>query len=286
MMPQPYTDPVAKLLAHGRFTDNDIGKPWPDYLELGLTHEHVPELIRMATDRDLDASSSKSLRVWAPLHAWRALAQLRAEEAIQPLLLWLERDEDDDWLNNDVRRIFAMIGPSAIPALEAFLGDDGVSVMGRLSIPECFVEMARDHPAERDRCVGVLVRRLEALATGDPELNAMFIWGLMDLGATEAIGLIRRAFAENRVELQILGDVEDVEMAMGLRAERSTPPPRLGLFKDTFALEELAAGGFDDETDHPAPWNVAVRRGPKVGRNDPCPCGSGEKFKKCCLDDY
>jgi len=25
-----------------------------------------------------------------------------------------------------------------------------------------------------------------------------------------------------------------------------------------------------------------VRETPKVGRNDPCPCGSGKKFKKCC----
>ncbi len=25
-----------------------------------------------------------------------------------------------------------------------------------------------------------------------------------------------------------------------------------------------------------------VNSGPKVGRNDPCPCGSGKKFKKCC----
>jgi hypothetical protein len=24
------------------------------------------------------------------------------------------------------------------------------------------------------------------------------------------------------------------------------------------------------------------RDGPKVGRNDPCPCGSGKKYKKCC----
>src|SRR5258708_36895867 len=24
------------------------------------------------------------------------------------------------------------------------------------------------------------------------------------------------------------------------------------------------------------------RAAPKVGRNDPCPCGSGRKFKKCC----
>lgn len=25
------------------------------------------------------------------------------------------------------------------------------------------------------------------------------------------------------------------------------------------------------------------RRPPQVGRNDPCPCGSGRKFKHCCL---
>jgi preprotein translocase subunit SecA len=25
-----------------------------------------------------------------------------------------------------------------------------------------------------------------------------------------------------------------------------------------------------------------VRAGKKVGRNDPCPCGSGKKYKKCC----
>ncbi len=24
------------------------------------------------------------------------------------------------------------------------------------------------------------------------------------------------------------------------------------------------------------------RETPKVGRNEPCPCGSGRKFKKCC----
>ncbi len=26
--------------------------------------------------------------------------------------------------------------------------------------------------------------------------------------------------------------------------------------------------------------------GRKVGRNDPCPCGSGKKYKKCCLPKY
>ncbi len=31
----------------------------------------------------------------------------------------------------------------------------------------------------------------------------------------------------------------------------------------------------------PQPVQV-IREGPKVGRNDPCPCGSGKKYKKCC----
>ncbi|WP_455232966.1 SEC-C metal-binding domain-containing protein [Geopseudomonas aromaticivorans] len=26
------------------------------------------------------------------------------------------------------------------------------------------------------------------------------------------------------------------------------------------------------------------KRAQKVARNDPCPCGSGLKFKKCCLN--
>ena len=26
-----------------------------------------------------------------------------------------------------------------------------------------------------------------------------------------------------------------------------------------------------------------VRKEKKIGRNDPCPCGSGKKYKKCCL---
>ena len=28
-----------------------------------------------------------------------------------------------------------------------------------------------------------------------------------------------------------------------------------------------------------------VVKGPKIGRNDPCPCGSGKKYKKCCGRD-
>ena len=33
----------------------------------------------------------------------------------------------------------------------------------------------------------------------------------------------------------------------------------------------------------PQPPLPKAPSGPKAGRNDPCPCGSGKKFKKCCL---
>lgn len=33
--------------------------------------------------------------------------------------------------------------------------------------------------------------------------------------------------------------------------------------------------------------HIIRRDGPKVGRNDPCPCGSGKKYKHCCyVKDY
>ena len=31
---------------------------------------------------------------------------------------------------------------------------------------------------------------------------------------------------------------------------------------------------------------TARRIGPKIGRNGPCPCGSGRKYKHCCLPKY
>jgi uncharacterized protein len=31
-------------------------------------------------------------------------------------------------------------------------------------------------------------------------------------------------------------------------------------------------------------WNERLMSGYKTGRNEPCPCGSGKKYKKCCMD--
>jgi preprotein translocase subunit SecA len=40
----------------------------------------------------------------------------------------------------------------------------------------------------------------------------------------------------------------------------------------------LSLSGSETAPEAPKP----VIRGPKIGRNEPCPCGSGKKYKKCC----
>lgn len=41
--------------------------------------------------------------------------------------------------------------------------------------------------------------------------------------------------------------------------------------------------GLPGEDEEPLPPPVEpIKAGKEVGRNDPCPCGSGKKYKKCC----
>ncbi len=50
--------------------------------------------------------------------------------------------------------------------------------------------------------------------------------------------------------------------------------------------EDDFVDGFDDgfeEGYEDVPPETIVRHDPRIGRNDPCPCGSGKKYKKCCF---
>ncbi|MBZ0166784.1 MAG: SEC-C domain-containing protein, partial [Candidatus Omnitrophica bacterium] len=69
--------------------------------------------------------------------------------------------------------------------------------------------------------------------------------------------------------------------------------PQNFVHDDAQGLENVARSVGSDETSgqprskfspsEPPPKAVPVtKQGPKVGRNDPCPCGSGKKHKKCC----
>lgn len=49
-----------------------------------------------------------------------------------------------------------------------------------------------------------------------------------------------------------------------------------------YALFEKEGGEWRFADAHPLKTGPVRREEPKIGRNDPCPCGSGKKHKKCC----
>ncbi len=51
---------------------------------------------------------------------------------------------------------------------------------------------------------------------------------------------------------------------------------------ETAAEEHHVHGPGCSHHHHHHQVETYVRAQPKVGRNDPCPCGSGKKSKKCC----
>ena len=219
-----YAPPVSELLSLGYPRQRPR---WVDYPALGLTEEHVPELIRMLQDEDLHWADGESDEVWAPLHTWRALGALRAEAAIEPLvalLPWID-DYDDDWLIDDLPDIFAQIGEPAVPALGIFLADDRYGLWARVTAAGSLGKIGQAHPEAREVCVAALSTQLAHFNTVDEELNGFIVSALVDLKAVEAAPVMEQAFAADKVDISVLGDWEDVQIALGLLDKRLTPSP-------------------------------------------------------------
>ncbi len=226
-----YSPTVAKLLALG---DTHEGPEWPNYLELGLSTEHIPELISLATNTDLYWSEAEGPEVWAPVHAWRALGQLRAEAAIEPLLPLFHELIDSDWASEELPEVYGLIGPSAIPALARYGADPSHGLWPRLAATHGLERIAVHYSTARPTCVAALSHQLEQFRTNEPEFNGFLISFLIELKAIEAAPLIERAFAANQVDLSIVGDWEDVQVALGFIAARETPRPRYHHFQPPF----------------------------------------------------
>jgi preprotein translocase subunit SecA len=128
--------------------------------------------------------------------------------------------------------------------------------------------------------------QLEKCAGQSEMLNAFLVSPLLDLEAREALPTIERAFAAGCVDAEVVGDYEAVEIALGVKTQRQRPPQPNALTRMAEKLQAIAAGGqpsdaSPDAASGPARLQPYLSPG-KPGRNDPCPCGSGKKHKKCC----
>ncbi len=282
---ESYSPPLDQLLKLGQPKGYAFSL---DYASLGIGAEHIPGLLRMVTDDGLHNASGKSSLVWAPLHAWRALAQLKAEQAVGPLLGLLSRIDrhQDDWVNEDVPRALGDIGQAALEPVTAYLADSAYDDWARVAAAKALAEIGERHAELRTECAARLSAQLEKCAEQSETVNAFLVSPLLDLEAQEALPVMERAFAAGRVDESVVGDFEDVEIALGLKAARQHPPKpnkltELGAqLRAIAAASEKADGMWDRLMDSGEPQPPLRKE--KTGRNDPCPCGSGKKFKKCC----
>ncbi|MEO6874338.1 MAG: YchJ family metal-binding protein [Opitutaceae bacterium] len=93
---------------------------------------------------------------------------------------------------------------------------------------------------------------------GEPSMQ----WTKLVVHPAEETGNPDKAY----VDFSAYGTEEGVEKVLHEKAEFLR-------INDTWLYNREARLG-------PAPYKSAA---PKVGRNDPCPCGSGKKYKQCCL---
>lgn len=219
-----YSPPVDHLLSLG-----EPERPWPDYRDLGFTEEHIPELIRVVTDQQLNRADSERPEVWAPMHAWRALGQLQAEAAIEPLISLLRDSAEDDWVLDELPTVFGMIGRAAIPALSQYLADPAHERWTRVSAGDALQDIVEADPTTRDEVVAILMRELQKWWRNDEILNGLLISRLAELDVEAAVPLMEQAFADDRVDTLMSGEWEDVQVQLGLLPEHPTARPQLRL---------------------------------------------------------
>jgi preprotein translocase subunit SecA len=77
---------------------------------------------------------------------------------------------------------------------------------------------------------------------------------------------------------QMMGSIEEEALRLLYLLQPVEEQERVREMERRQRRQELTLNAPGEEMEAPK----TVIRGPKIGRNDPCPCGSGKKFKKCC----
>jgi len=249
----------------------------PNYIELGFRQEDINDLIEIALDKELKFfNSTDEKEIYYPCHAIQILGQLKTLEPFDALIGRIDDFADDDYYTSAVAYYLRKVGLAKIDVLYAYFLDRAKDIFNRMLIVEVLEDIFGQDSSIEEELEKVLVTYLKREDELDDGLNAFVIFLLVYVSEDKYIELIRHVFEHKPVDVFYDGDLEDIEIRLGLRDERETPKPSLFDFvkdnKSDFGSESI---------DMLSPW---IQTKPKIGRNDPCPCGSGKKHKKCCLN--
>jgi len=233
-----------------------------------ISAEDVPGLIDMArkwSDPNwLDEVDDSQLVLineaeLLPVTAWRSLADLKADAAVEPLVdvLCASEDEFDDWLSEELPHVFGKIGPSAMDPLMRVAADGGKPDHVRSVAVRGLGRVAHYHPDTRDRIVAGLTELMTAAADGQLEFNNALLVELVELQAVEGAEAIERAFAGNLLDVAMIGTWEVVRRTLGVEGLGLTMPENphnsierlrrrmgLGIFSDR---PLFTSDGIDDD---------------------------------------
>ena len=236
------------------------------------------------------AGERRETRAFAPL---RRLA--KDAEAIEAVL--------GDGITTTLKGILISTYDGDLDALKDVIETEGADQYVRAGALEVLAYLAATGRVARQEAETYLLRLYDAL---QPQQEG-FVWvgwqsAISLLGLETMSGVVRQAFGRGLIDPMVtnydhfredLGrTIADPERMAGLNYDRIAPlEDAIGelsgwyAFSDAFKRDQerhaAGTGGLGLATSAaPQPLLNPLKN---VGRNDPCPCGSGKKFKKCCL---
>lgn len=219
----------------------------------------------------------------------------RRSEAFAPLMALLRRPRDEvetllgDAITETLPGIVAGAFDGDSAALFAAIEDIAIDEFLRSSLLSAATFLAWDG---RINCVEMarLLERFHAQEMAPPEDYAWVAWvdAIALLGERAFVEHVRSVFQRGLISERVMA-LSDFERAFAETERAPADPGRFERANRGYIEDVLVALGrfhhepdddFDDVWESNGssinPWRDA-------GRNDPCPCGSGKKFKKCCL---
>jgi hypothetical protein len=243
-------------------------------------------------------------------HAIYLLAEFQAREALPILVEALSLPEEEvfclwgDSLLEDFSQILSVLVGDQVEVLDRLLSDRACNEYVRWAVGDTYLFLVRDGRITREQAVQKLHGFLrDALEHEDDDVIGFLALILSSYGAGEALEEIREAYRREIIS-PFFSELKDMEQnaAKGTVAfeEMLAKCPESGI---SDAVEALR-GWFPDEAEEeilesdqatflhselefqysapPTMGETVINSDMKIGRNDPCPCGSGRKFKKCC----
>lgn len=235
-----------------------------------------------------------------PLHAICLLGELKAENSLPAVLSLLENDEEvlDFWFGDHITSTLwlpvYLLSQNNPVLLKQFLLKPGLNTYSKITVSETLCQIALYQPGKRKEIATIYSEVLSCFNHAglkdniiDSDFLGLTIGDIIDCGFIELLPAIKELYEKKYVSITINGTYEEVEELLKKPLVRNPVRNILNIFDLYKSILKNWAGYSeedddddyfgDDEINLPA---VSV----KIGRNDPCPCGSGKKYKRCCID--